>query len=169
MQSAQHDPEHPCMGDNCNVSTIGLCFHRQKPHFIQHPLLKITEVFPVRCGQAGTLGNPAPCIGLILPFDLSPGKTFPFTKVNLTQPGTSMAVDTKPLGNRPARRMGAPQIARVNYAEVLRPKSIDEFRKVCSATSIQFWVGVAAKSPSHVRLRVANENEFAHTAHTPQK
>ncbi len=157
------------MSDDRNAETVGLCLDRQGLHFIQYSPLKVTEVFAVRRRQERIFRNPAARIRFIASFNLCPRKTFPLTKVDLTKWRPHMAVDTKCLGNCPSSCMGPPQVAGVDHADVFRQHSIDEFSKLGSATCIQFWIGLAAKSSGHVCLRMANEQEFAHTIHTPQK
>jgi len=169
MQRAQHKTDYSGVSDNRDAAAFSCCSYRQKLHFIQHPLLKITEVFAVRRWQAWILSDPAASINLISLFNLFPGETFPLTKVDLTQSRTHMEVDGKCLGNGLSCCLGSPPVTHVNHANVLRAKPIDKLSKLDPAARVHFRIGVTAKGSCHIRLCMANEEYLAHTVHTPQK
>src|ERR1700733_2038756 len=138
-------------------------------HFLQDACLKCMKGLPRRRWKVGIACHPCPRGFRIHLFNLLPAQTFPLPEVNLSQCGPYHLRYLSNSSDRVRRRAGPAQVAAINSIDRLRGELVGQRSKLRAPLGVQLRVGMTAKPPRHLRLRMANKYDAAHGFHPPQR
>src|ERR1700679_2282795 len=126
-------------------------------HLLKDACLEGLEALPRRCGKMRKACDPLPRVFQIHPFNLLPAQTFPPPEINLSQCRPQHLRYLSNSGDRLRRAAGAAQAAAINGIDRLRGEQLSQGVELHPPLGVQLRVGVAAKPPRHLRLRMTDE------------